>query len=235
MSVARFDIPEIVRSLERTQRAYEAIEQSLDACRGAMPRESVANMVEGYRYIDQLLGQGTDLFAMGNSSLLLELNALVLCGSDNEKRELFKLHLQQTRKKFYDDEQGGIGSLMEWLAFHASDSFFRRIAGLYIQVTSQPQLFIEGNHRSAILMVSYMLGREGYPPFVLTSDNAKGLLDRSRAIGELKKHGFSSLIRIPLLCNQLAAILKGGLEQRHSLATVSSHEATAIKPLRHDR
>jgi prophage maintenance system killer protein len=106
---------------------------------------------------------------------------------------------------------------MEWYGLHGNDNIWKKVAGLYIQIISQPQLFIEGNHRSAILMVSYMLGREGYPPFVLMPDNAKELLDQSRSISDLKRYGFSTLIQTPRLCNQLAATLRAGVEQRHSL------------------
>jgi hypothetical protein len=224
MPAARFNIEEIRRSLEQTQCLFDRIDKTLNARRGSMPSEAVANMVDGYRFVDQLLAQDIDLFAMGNSALLLELNALVLCGADENNRANFSLHIAQTRQKFYDDEQGGIGSLMEWYGFHQNDKLWRKIAGLYIQITSQPQLFIEGNHRSAILLVSYMLGREGCPPFVLTPDNAKDLLDQSQSISELKKHGFSALIQTPRLCGHVAAILKRGLERRHSFGAVCSSD-----------
>lgn len=217
MSVVRFNIAEIARSLEQTRVLFEGIDEPFDAAQCSMTGEALANMVEGYRFIDQLLAEGTNLFAMGNSGLLLEINALVLCGSDERYRESFRPHLEQTRRKFYDDAQGGVGALMEWREFHQHDNLWRRIAGLYIQITSQPQLFIEGNHRSAVLMVSYMLGREGYPPFVLTPENARELLEQSRSISDLKKYGLSALIQTPRICNHLAAILKEGLEQRHSL------------------
>jgi prophage maintenance system killer protein len=174
-------------------------------------------MVNGYRFIDQLLAQGANPFAMGNSALLLEVNALVLCGCDEKDRDNFSRHIKQTRQKFYDDAQGGVGSLMEWYGFHENDNLWRKAAGLYIHITSQPQLFIEGNHRSAILLISYLLGREGYPPFVLTPANAKELLDQTQSITELKKHGFSALIQTPRLCSRLASTLKSGLEERHSL------------------
>jgi prophage maintenance system killer protein len=217
MPVARFNIPEIRRSLEQTQSLFDGIDRSLNACRGSMTNEAVANMVEGYRFVDELLARDTDLFAMGNSALLLEINALVLCGVDEVERASFNRHIKQTERKFYEDEQGGIGSLMEWYKFHQHDDIWRRVAGLYIQIISQPQLFIEGNHRSAVLIVSFMLGREGHPPFVLTPDNAKELLDQSRSIGGLKRHGFSTLIQTPRLCNLLAATLRSHLEERHSL------------------
>jgi hypothetical protein len=216
MAVARFNLVEIVRSLEQTQLQFKSINKSLNIRRGPLTSEAVANMAAGYGFVDQLLAQGTDLFAMGNSSLLLEINTLVLCGPDPLERANFKLHIERTRQQFYDDRQGGIGSLMEWYEFHANDNLWRRAAGIYIQITSQPQLFIEGNHRSAILMVSFMLGRAGYPPFVLTPDNAKQLLDQSNPISDLKKHGFSAIIQTPRLRNQLATTFQNGLDRCHS-------------------
>lgn len=217
MPAARFDIAEIARSLEQMQQQFSGIERSLSACPGPLTGGTVANMVEGYRFVDRLLAERTDPFALGNSRLLLEINALVLCGPDSREREDYRLHLEQTKRQFYDDQQGGVGSLLEWCEIHAGDNLWKKVAGLYIQINSQPQLFIEGNHRSAILMASYLLGREGYPPFVMTSANAKELLDQSKPISDLKKHGLSTLWRLPALRNRLAATLKNGLERRHLL------------------
>jgi hypothetical protein len=49
---------------------------------------------------------------------------------------------------------------------------WKRAAGVYVRTLSEPELFIEGNHRSGALVMSYILAREGYPPFVLTAENA---------------------------------------------------------------
>jgi hypothetical protein len=45
----------------------------------------------------------------------------------------------------------------------------RRAAEVYIYILSEPQLFIAGNHRTGALVLSYILAREGRPPFVLTA------------------------------------------------------------------
>lgn len=174
-------------------------------------------MIAGYRFIDQLLAQGTDLFAMGNSPQVLEVNTLVLCGPDPRKRENFIVHIERNKEYFYDNQEGGIGDLMEWNEFHAHDDIWKKAAGLYIHIMSQPQLFIEGNHRSAILMVSFLLGRSGYPPFVLTPNNAKELLDQSIQLSELKKHSLRTLVLLPRLRNQLARTFKDTLERRHRI------------------
>jgi hypothetical protein len=215
--IARFNIAAIIFSLEQTQRQFTKINNSLNVRRSQLTSEAVANMVEGYRFIDQLLAQGTDLMAKGNSSLLLEVNTLVLCGSDQKKREDFIFHIEKNKEYFYDHQQGGIGSLMEWNDLHQSDNIWKKAAGLYTHIMSRPQLFFEGNHRSAILIVSFLLGREGYPPFVLTPINAKPLFDQSRQLSDLRKNSLRALIQLPKLRNQLSSTFKETLEQRHVL------------------
>jgi hypothetical protein len=217
MPAARFNIVEIAWSLNQTQCQFKKINRSLNVRRSQLTSEAVANMVDGYRFVDQLLARGTDLMARGNSGLLLEINTLVLCGSDQKKRSDFGFHIQQSKEYFYDDQHGGIGSLMEWNDFHLGDDIWKRAAGLYIHIMSRPQLFFEGNHRSAILIVSFLLGREGYPPFVLTPTNAKALFDQSRQLSDLRKNSLRAMIQLPKLRNQLASTLKDTLELRHSL------------------
>ena len=216
--VARLNIPEIAWSLKQTQLHFKSINKSLNVRRGKLTGEAVDNMIEGYRFVDTLLAEGADPLAMGNSALLLEINTLVLCGSDSANRHSFSRHIEKNREYFYDNQQGGVGSLMEWRDFHAHDNIWKKAAGLYIHITSQPQLFFEGNHRSAILIMSFLLAREGYPPFVLTADNAKELLDHSRQISELKKNSVRMLIQVPRLRSQLAETLKRSLDRRHLLA-----------------
>jgi len=106
---------------------------------------------------------------------------------------------------------------MEWIEFHSSDDIWKRAAGLYIHIMSRPQLFFEGNHRSAILIVSFILGREGCPPFVLTPLNAKPLFDQTKRLSDLRKNSVRALIHLPKLRNQLASIFKATLVQRHML------------------
>jgi hypothetical protein len=63
--------------------------------------------------------------------------------------------------------------VMDWYALKEGKSVWRRAAGVYIRILSEPQLFIEGNHRTGALIMSYLLAREGRAPFVLTDDNAR--------------------------------------------------------------
>ncbi|WP_232470147.1 MULTISPECIES: hypothetical protein, partial [Methylococcus] len=55
----------------------------------------------------------------------------------------------------------GIEGLMDWYALHRRESPWERAAGVYARVLSKPQLFIEGNHRSGSLIMSYILAQGG--------------------------------------------------------------------------
>ena len=61
-------------------------------------------MMAGYRFVDSLLARHVDLLAMGNLKLLLEMNALVLFGSDEGARAGAAFQLAATEQRFYDQE-----------------------------------------------------------------------------------------------------------------------------------
>jgi hypothetical protein len=73
---------------------------------------------------------------------------------------------------------------------------------------SRPQLYIEGNHRTGALVMSYMLAREGKPPFVLSSSNAKAYFDPSSLVTTTRKGSIAMLIRLPKLKKRFAKLLK---------------------------
>ncbi len=162
-----------------------------------MTDEVRTNMMAGYRYVDDALAQAFDFFAIGNSSALLELNTLVLCGTDQDKREHFARHIAITERRFYEQDRPGIGALMEWLQRHNGDDVWTRAAGAYIHILSEPQLYVEGNHRTGALIMSYMLAREGWPPFVLSVANAKAYFDPSNLVKGTNRRSLGMLIRHP--------------------------------------
>jgi len=140
---------------------------------------------------------------------------LVLCGNDEAKRRDFAHHIEETRERFYDQPGGGIGVLVEWLQHHKNANPWRRAAGAYIHILSQPQLFIEGNHRTGSLIMSYLLARDGEPPFVLSVENAKAYFDPSTLVKESKRHGLDLLTKLPKLSRRLAKLLKENAKKRH--------------------
>ncbi len=125
-------------------------------------------MMEGYAYVNYLLREGIDLFNYGSSHHWLELNHLVLCGSTPERRQQFRDHIEETERRFYDDSVGGIGERVEWLLRNRTTGPEALAAGIFLSITSSPQLFIEGNRRTATLIASYALVSHGRAPLVAT-------------------------------------------------------------------
>lgn len=215
----RLDLAAIERALRELQRDFDRINRQLAVPRDPLSDDVLRNLVAGYAAVDRLLAAGVDLFAMGHVRECLELNTIVLCGTDRRRREEFAAHREATERRFYDRRDGGIGDLVEWYARHASASVWERAAGVYVNVLSKPQLFIEGNHRTGALLMSSILAREGQPPFVLTAENAAAYFDPSTVVRGMSKHGLRTLFRLPRIRRQLARVLERHADPRFALAS----------------
>jgi len=205
---ARIALGAVEEALRRTQAEFEEINAQLDARRDPLDDRVIANLVAGYAFVDAAVAHGFDLFAMGNLRHLLELNAIVLCGVNRDRRAAYLSHAEATERRFYEERDGGIRDVLEWLTAHADESPWGRAAGAYAQVLTKPQLFIEGNHRTGALIMSYILLRDGQPPFVLTPENALGYFDPSMALKDTPKSGAITLFRLPGIRQRLAALLR---------------------------
>jgi hypothetical protein len=172
----------------------------------------------GYRRVDALLGARVDPFAPGSSEQILDLNLLVLCGSDRSQRDDCAQLVEATAQRFYAQGDGGIESLVNWVRSTQGESVWRRAGSAYIHVLSQPQLFIEGNHRTGALIISWMLARAGKPPFVLSVDNAKAYFDPSTVAKNARKHTLRMMLERPKLVKRFADLLKQESEKQHVLA-----------------
>jgi hypothetical protein len=199
----RLNLKAIDASLSAVQADFDRINRTLSTPRDPMTDMVRRNMMDGYRMVDDALASGLDPFEVGHSQWLLELNTCVLCGQDVERRREFSIHIASTEQHFY--EQDGV---MEWLAHHRDDNVWFRAAGVYVYILSQPQLYIEGNHRTGSLIMSYILAREGQPPFVLSIENAKAYFDPSTLVKDARKHSLGMLFTMPKLKKRLARLLE---------------------------
>lgn len=204
----RLDLAAIEGCLRCVQGNFDRINAQLRDARDPLRDDVIANMMAGYEQVDETLATGIDLFALGNSRHLLDLNTLVLFGSRAAEDPEYQQYKDATERKFYDDQNGGIGDLMNWWQQHQHDCAWQRAAGVYVRILSSPQLYIEGNHRTGALIMSYILAREGKPPFVLSVDNARAYFDPSSVIKKTNKDGFGMLFRIPGIKRRFAAFLR---------------------------
>jgi hypothetical protein len=159
MPETRLKLARIERCLRAVQHDFPKINETLKSRRGALGDDVVANMLDGYAYVNSILDRGLDPFKRGQHSHLLELNTIVLCGSSAEDRRRFHRHIEATEAHFYETPGGGIRDVMDWYDRHTGDDAWEKASGVHIRALSEPQLFIEGNHRTGALIMSYLLVR----------------------------------------------------------------------------
>jgi prophage maintenance system killer protein len=197
------------------QREFARINEQLSPPRDPLADDVVRNMIAGYELVDRLAASGIDPFAMGNLKYLLELNTTVLCGTDPVQREEYARHRQTTEERFYEAQHGGIQDLVEWYESRRGDTPWTLAAGVYVRLLSRPQLFVEGNHRTGALAMSYILVHENEPPFVLTTENAATYFDPSAVIQDTEKQGLTMLFRSPGLIRRVASFLQEHSDRRY--------------------
>ena len=137
------------------------------------------------------------------------------CGGDTARRADYARHLSATERRFYDLRGGGIRDVVEWLAAHRGDAPRERAAGLYVRILCHPQLFIEGNHRTGALLMSYVLLRDGEPPFVLSPDNAAEYFAVSTALRSTDRRGPVALLRLPSLRQRVLSLVSRHADARY--------------------
>lgn len=206
------DLQAIEQSLRDVQREFPKINAMLHARRDSMTDAVLDNMLAGYAFIDQALADSADLFALRHIRDLLEINHIVLCGLDPQVRQEYHTHIEATSQRFHEQEEFNIDSILRWYHKHEKESPWKRAAGVYVRILSQPQLYIEGNHRTGALIMSYILVRDGKAPFVLTVDNAKAYFDPSTLIKATRKTATTLLMKLPRMKKLFAEFLR---EQAH--------------------
>jgi hypothetical protein len=211
----RLNLIAIEASLRAVQADFESINATLDTPRDPLSDEVLERMLLGYEQVDRYLADGLDLFAPGNSCSLLELNVLVLCGRDERVRDECASQIEATKEHFYENTEGGVAALVDWVRGLNGAPVWRRAASTYIHILSQPQLYIEGNHRTGSLVMSWTLARDGKPPFVLSVDNAKAYFDPSALVKSSRKHSLRLLLTRAKLVRRFAELLKGDAEKIH--------------------
>ena len=216
--MTRLNIDAIRSCLVDTQKNFKKINATLTVKRKPPSDEVIENLVAGYAKIDEYFATGTELFAMGNSHLFLELNHIVLYHSAAISIEENKSQFKATKNHFYDVKNGGIGALMEWLELNRYSNVWKKSAGVFTHILSQPQLFLEGNHRTGSLIMSYLLMREGHAPFVLSYDNAKHFFEPAELTKKRhKKTLVDEFIHLPKETRKFAKLLKDEQNQENIL------------------
>ncbi len=187
-----FDLGAIGAALQELS-AQWAAGKSFGAGASGDPEEVARHMLEGYAYVDGLLARDLDPFVYGGSRLLLEMNHQVLCGAGTRRRAEFARHLAATERRFYDDHQCGADAFYAMVARSRHLKPIPFAARIYRQIVEAPQLFIEGNQRTATLVASFVLGRAGLPPMVPTAKTFGALSVLSATCKAMDRRWFLSM------------------------------------------
>jgi prophage maintenance system killer protein len=206
--VGILNIAAIEANFRELQATFPEINQSLLEPRDPLDDDVVSNLLAGYAMVDRLVDENIDILAMGNLHYWLKLNATVLCGDDPNVMARHSRLVTATEARFYNQPDGGIRDIMDWYARNEGKSVWRRAAGVFIRILSEPQLFIEGNHRTGAMIMSYLLAREGRPPFVVTNKNAHAFFNPASVFKKSNKRNLSMRIKMPGLTSAFADYLQ---------------------------
>ncbi len=178
-----FDLDAIAAALNNPKLGRSADEASVER-----------RMLHGYAFVDELLATGRDPFVYGGSSLLVEMNHIVLCGVTPARRAEFAPHIAATERRFYEDHLCGADSFYAWVERNAYLRPLPFAARVFRRIVVAPQLFIEGNQRTASLVASYILGRPGLSPLVRTADDCEEFDALSAGCKGLDRRWLTSVI-----------------------------------------
>jgi len=188
--IARINLVKVEASLLSVKRNWKLIDDKLER-RGIGRKDhpfdiAIMNrMMSAYSYLDFLLQKEYDIFQMKDLPKMLELNNRVHYGEDTALRMEYGQAMRAASDKFY----AGVPILQKWYEKHLREKGDdpRKVASeIYVGIVGQPQLFVEGNHRTGSLIASWIDMRGGKPPFVLSPDNAIDYFEPSHKIKHFK-------------------------------------------------
>jgi ubiquinone/menaquinone biosynthesis C-methylase UbiE len=153
-----FNIPAIENSL----RSFEAMRLE----RGIFTEQKLKNLVRAYEYLNIILKENRDIH---DSDIL----KLVFICTDAPQSWSWK-----GQSRYFENERARFNSLkrpvLDWYRQHKYLSPYRQAAGIYVRMVSHPQLFLEdGNQSTGILLMNFLLVKNGKAPWISAPENAK--------------------------------------------------------------
>jgi hypothetical protein len=129
------------------------------------------NMESAYAYLDALLAEGIRPFSPDSIRHMLVLNERVHYGTNVDLMHEYSQAIKVNEQEYF---LPGIERIASWVTRHRErrNHPLKIAAEVYVAVLSRPQLFNEGNHRTGTLISDWISLYYGFPPFVLSLDNA---------------------------------------------------------------
>jgi hypothetical protein len=182
--ILRLNLLIVDASLLQVEKNWKKINDQLDneklGRRDAFDSVIRGRMMNAYGYLDDLLGRGIEPFSKEGVSEILELNNIVHYGFDFRLRLEFNTAIEANSQKFSEN----IEPIEKWYKKHMKGEPhpLKVAAEVYVAALGFPQLFIEGNHRTANLIANWISMYYGHPPFVLSPDTAVEYFKPSKEI-----------------------------------------------------
>ncbi len=171
----RLDLERIDSSLKMVEMHWSQIDDELDL-RGIGRKDTPftstlrLRMMSAFQYLDALLAQQIPPFSRESIGSMLILNERVHYGTDQQLIAEYTKAREATAQYFYQH----IEPIQQWYERHTQrgDHPPKIAAEIYVSILGYPQLYIEGNHRTGSLIANWITVYHGFPPFVLSVDNA---------------------------------------------------------------
>ncbi len=171
----RLNLDAIDSSLKTVEIHWTQIDDELDL-RGIGRKDTPFSalirrrMMSAYRYLDALLAQQIAPFSRESIEHMLVLNERVHYGTDQQLIAEYAKAMNANAEKFYQH----IGPIQNWYEQHTKrgNHPLKLAAEIYVSILGYPQLYIEGNHRTGSLIANWITVYNGFPPFVLSVENA---------------------------------------------------------------
>lgn len=97
----RLNLKTTEESLIEVRDNFDYINQRIKTQRDKFTNQVMWNLLETYDYLNYLLTRDIDLFDGCHNNEILEMNHLVLMGSDTKIRQEYHPHIEATQEKFY--------------------------------------------------------------------------------------------------------------------------------------
>lgn len=198
----RPNLTQIEQSYLEVQKNWHTIDDQLDSLKigrkdTPFDRRLVENMLCAWDYLDYFIRKKDySLLSKKGGPDMLEINNLVHYGTDNDLRLEYQKALSATTEKFTRQ----VKPIRNYYKRKTKQkvSIGGVAAEIYIAILGQPQLYIEGNHRSGSIIASWIHLVHDRPPFVLTRDNAIAFFQPAQEIKKFDKSSrWRSMTKLP--------------------------------------
>lgn len=171
----RLNLEAIGASLKRVELHWKQIDDELEL-RGIGRKDTPftatirMRMMSSFEYLDALLVQQMPPFSAESIGHMLALNNRVHYGTDQQLIAEYTTAIEANAERFYQH----IEPIQIWYEQHTKrgDHPLKIAAEIYVSILGYPQLYIEGNHRTGSLIANWISVYNGFPPFILSVENA---------------------------------------------------------------